>query len=222
MGRIGLVFTNVAILIPVYIVLLVSAILSSIIAGKLSKFTDQSDSIKTVRKYVGWSTTILWILFVGSLIFFFTIGFLIIPYLVSVPYFYGTLMLLFAIGNIVLSGYFFYTTNIIYKSKDYTSGSSDAKSAFKYSLSVGLMMLFASIFMIWYAIWSMRAYHKEGGLTGDISIAAELAVPELAPFASAAKAMGGTQKLTAGQEATKGSLEQWLALGKTLGKVPKN
>jgi len=185
--RIGLVFTNIAILIPVFILLLVSAIVSSIGAAKMA--TLKESTLETAHKYVTWSTVSLWVLFVGSLVFSFTIGLLIIPWLITIPYLYGGVMIMFALINLVIASILFYAANSIRTSQDYIKGTPDAKSAFNYILSSGIMMLISAIFMVGYSVWSIYKYRKAGGLTGDIVIATELAPlvlgPEAAPISTA-------------------------------------
>ncbi len=198
-SRMGIVFANMVILIPVFAVLLASAIMSSIAAVKINKLQDQSDSVKKAYKFTTGSTITLWILSVGSLVFSFTIGLFIIPWLVGIPYLYGAVMFIFAIINLVMAGIFFYNTNAIRKSIDYKNAEENAKSAFKYCLSIGLMMLFAALFMIGYAIWSVYKYHKGGGLAGDINIALEVApllIPGVGEVAVGSEVLGGIAKGT--------------------------
>ena len=58
-SRIGLVVGNMALLIPVFILLLISAIMSSVGAAKLTKL-EQSDVVKNAHKMVTTSTVVLW------------------------------------------------------------------------------------------------------------------------------------------------------------------
>ena len=164
--RIGIIAANIAILIPVFTVLIASAVMSSMVAVKIKKLTDQNISVKKALKYATRSTIALWILSVGSILFSFTIG---------IPYLYGVIMIIFAIINLVIAGIFFYTCIVIRKSTDYKNNTENAKSAYKYSLIIGLMLLCAAIFMIGYAVWSINKYIKGGGLSGDLALAAKIA-----------------------------------------------
>ncbi len=182
-SRIGLVFSNLAMLIPVFILLIASAIMSSIGAAKIASLNDQ-DAVANAHKYVTMSTVLLWIIFAGGFVFSFTIGLFIIPYLITIPYLYGGIMIMFALLNFVIAGILFYAANAVRGSKDYQDGTDDAKSAFNNCLITGIMMVIAAIFMIGYALFSIHKYRKAGGLRGDIAVGAEIGAvlqPEFAP-----------------------------------------
>ena len=170
-SRIGIVFANIAALIPVFIVLLLSAIMSSEGASKLAKLNGVSEA----HKWVTLSTIGLWVLFGGGLVFAFTFGLFLIPWLVTVPYLYGAVLVLLAIVNIVFAGIFFYGANKARLNKAYKDTSSanhkDAKSAFKTLLICGLMMTFGAVFMFGYSIFAIVHYRKGGGITGDVALA---------------------------------------------------
>ncbi len=183
-SRIGIVFSNIAILIPVYILLIVSAIMSSIGAAKIASLDDQA-AVATAHKYVTNSTILLWLLFAGGLVFSFTIGIFIIPWLVTIPYLYGGVMILFSILNLVISGLLFYSANAVRLSTDYKNGTDDAKSAYTMCLSTGLMMVITAIFLIAYSAFTIYKYHKGGGLRSDIVVGSEIGAivaPEFAPI----------------------------------------
>jgi len=186
-SRIGIVFANIAVLIPVFILLIVSAIMSSIGAAKIASLKDQ-DAVGTAHKYVTTSTVLLWLLFAGSIVFSFTIGLFIIPWIVTIPYLYGGVMIIFAILNLVIAGLLFYSANAVRKSKDYKDGTNDAKSAYNNCLITGIMMVIAAIFMIAYSAFTIYKYRKAGGVRADIVVGAEvgaIVAPEFAPVLAA-------------------------------------
>ena len=169
-GRIGIVFSNSLIIIPVFILLLVTAIMTSIGAAKLDDLTGTS----TAHQWVSWSTVALWILFVGGLGFMFTIGLFIIPWVVTIPYLFGGALSIFGVVNLAIAGILFYGANAARTSPEYkdTSDSNhdNAKTAFNTLLISGLMMTIASLLMFGYSAFTIYKYHKEGGLTGDVAL----------------------------------------------------
>jgi len=174
-SRIGLVALNFAILLPVFAVLLTSAILSSIIQNNLKKFTDTSVAqVATYIKRLKWT---LWILTVGGILFF-IFGIILLPTLMLITYLYSFLTILLAIGYLVISGYFFYASVIISKSTDYKNKTAESDTAYKDCVRAGLLMMFAGIFMIGYAVWSSFHYYKIGGIKADIGyiVAPEAAI----------------------------------------------
>jgi hypothetical protein len=180
-GRIGLVLSNIILLIPVYILLLITAIMSSIGAENLKNL---SNGDKAYSKMVKVTIT-LWVLFGGSLIFFLTLGLFIMPYLIGIPYLYGGLMFIFAIINFVLSIYLFYGANVARTSNEFKNKDKKANKAFNNLLVCGILMFVGSILMIIYGIYIIYKYSKIGGITGDIKIGSEIAPiiqPELAPL----------------------------------------
>ncbi len=189
--RLGLVFSNMAMLIPVFIILATTAVLSAIGAAKLAKLK-RNDTIDNARKWVNNSTIALWAIFGGVLIFSFTIGLAVLPTLVSMPYLYGGILILFALVNLTLAGMLLYGANAARTSDEYKAGDSNAKSAFNNLLICGILMVVAAIFMIGYTVYTIVKYRRGGGFTGDIAVAAEVAPLILGPEAiPISKAVGG-------------------------------
>jgi hypothetical protein len=195
-SRFGLIFTNFAILMPVFIVLIVTAITTSIASAKINSLKDQTEAIKKSYKYVTLTTIALWCLFAGGIFG----GIFFIPFLALFPYLFGGIMFLFAIINMVMAGVMFYAAISVKNTSDYKNNNNDAKSAYNQSVYSGLGLMFASIFMVGYSIWSIYHYNKIGGLTGDVAIAAQI-VPFVAPeFAIPASMAGQYAQQQLGQQ----------------------
>ena len=200
-ARISLVAGNIAMLIPVFILLLVSAIMSAIGASNLAKL-DQSKEVKNAHKLVSWSTVALWVLFGGGFVFASTIGLFIIPWMITIPYLYGGAMILFALINLVIAGILFYGANVAHTSKDYKN-SDAAKSAYSNLLVCGILMVLGAIFMVGYSVFTMHKYRKAGGVTGDVAVAAQYGKYVAPEFAPALAVVGGAaeQQLSDSQKA---------------------
>jgi len=191
-SRFGLVLGNIAMLLPVFIILITSAIMSAIGAANLAKLKDQNESVKNAHKLVTNSTIVLWALFGGGLLFAFTIGLILIPWLITIPYLYGGIMIIFAIINLVLAGILFSGANTARTSKDYKDSNPAAKAAYNNLLICGILMVVSAVFIIGYAVYTIYKYHKMGGVTSDVALASEIGkvvAPEYAvPLAAAGEA----------------------------------
>ncbi len=206
-ARIGLIAGNMAMLIPVFILLLVSAIMSAIGAANLAKLDDQSKTVKNAHKLVSWTTVALWVIIGGGFVFSFTLGLFIIPMVINIPYLYGGVMILFALLNLMLAGILFYGANAARTSKDYKAGSKDAKSAYSNLLVCGILMVLGAIFMIGYSVFTIHKYRKGGGVAGDVALVGKYGkyvAPEFAP-AFAVVGSAAEQQLS---ESQKAELEQ--------------
>ena len=176
--------------------------MSSVGAAKLTKL-EQSDVVKNAHKMVTTSTVVLWVLFAGSLLFAFTLGLFFIPWMINIPYLYGTVMVLFALLNLAISGIMFYGANAARTSKEYKADNADAKSAYNNLLGCGIMMTVAAVFMVGYAVFTVHKYHKAGGISADVALAGKyggtVLAPELAvPLAAVGKTAEG--QLTEAQQ----------------------
>jgi hypothetical protein len=200
--RIGVVLLNILILFPAYLLLVISAIMSSVTAADIAKLKDQNPGVKNAHKWVTTVTIMLWLLSAGMIGFSMTLGLVVIPWLVSVPYLYGFIMILFSLLNLAIAGILFYAANVVQKSEDYKNGDKTAKEAFKSSLTIGLLMVGASLFLLGYSVYTISSYYSAGGITGDIVMAAKVApaiVPEIGAPAAAIGALA-QQGLTSGQK----------------------
>jgi hypothetical protein len=167
-GRIGMVLLNVAVLIPVYIFLLISAILTSKIVTHL-KALEQTEEVKGITTTVGHVRIALWALFIGGLVFSFTFGIVLIPLIVEIPYLYAFVLTLLGVVNAVLAGFLFYNAYKLRKIAGYDS-SEEAQSAYKRLLVCGGLMIGASLFMFGYSVVTVYRYRGSGGLTGDAAL----------------------------------------------------
>lgn len=200
--RISIIVGNVAMMFPVYILLLVTAIMSSIGQSHLDKLAKTS-STTFAYNLVQKTTIALWILFAGGLVFSFTFGLFIIPAIVSIPYLYGGIMILFAILNMYLAGTLFYGANAARISDEFKNGNTHAKESFKTLVICGILMVVTSVFMFGYSMYTMTSYNRQGGVTGDIAMiadAGQIAAPQFAPILGVVGA-AAKQNLSTDQQA---------------------
>jgi len=182
-SRIRMIIISFIVMIPLFILLLASAIVSSIAQEGLSELKDQNSSIKNAHKYVKYCTITLWVLFALSVL-----GSVWTVFIASMPYIYAMIMGVFIIVNLVVAGVFFYAANAVRESKDYKEGTKESKKVFSELIGIGVAMVVASGLLFVYIIWNIHKYRKEGGLTGDIGYISEagmVVAPEFAPVWSA-------------------------------------
>ena len=215
MGRLSVVFTNVLILIPVFILLLASAIIATKDLSTLKKVKEE-----TAAKWMRVVEIALWILFAGGLVFSFTIGIILIPWVITIPYLHGFVLVTLGIINFLASIVFFYAANAIrgsdaYKKEDDKNHARDV-AGFKRLVGGGVAMLLASLFMVIYSVVTIISYHRGGGLTGDAALVGkyggdiamlagqpELAIPLQALGGAAEKNLNEGQKQQLGARADK-------------------
>jgi hypothetical protein len=173
-SRAGIVFGNAILLVPVFVLLIVSAIMTSISAANINKLPDTSQ----IYRYTRNITVTLWVLFGASIVFMFTIGILVLPMLVAYPYLYGFIMILFAILNISLAGILFYVSTKVKSNPKYNTD--EGQKAYKNSLIPAILMLSAGIFMFIYSVYSIYKYRKLGGMTADMQLVSQFVAPEFA------------------------------------------
>jgi len=178
-SRIGMIITNFLIMIPLFILLLASAIISSMAQESLSKLADQSDAIKNSHDYVRYCTITLWVLFAIAFL-----GNIFIGMVASIPYLYAFIMGIFIVVNLTIAGIFFYSANNVRNSSDYKQNTDASITLFRQLLGIGIIMVVSSMLLLFYIIWGIRKYHKEGGVAGDVGYISEAGMviaPELAP-----------------------------------------
>ena len=172
--RLGLVVKNVLVLIPVFIVIVVSAILSAVGAKNLSELDDSNKNVERASKMVTNITIALWSILVIGFILTSIIGLFII----QIPYLYGTAMIIYSLVNLALAGILFYASWAIRTSTEYKDPKNiknvNAQSAFNNLLICGILMLVAAIFTFIYAIYIMQAYSAQGGLSADAEMLANV------------------------------------------------
>ena len=171
--RVASIFTNFILLIIIFIILFIIAIMSSVILDKMKKIKDQTP-IVTALKNIKFLKKYFWIFVVGSLIFFLTIGFFLTPWLISFPYIFGILIIIFSLINLVISGFYFSISSAISKTNDFKKNSEDATKAHHSCIVVGTILLILSLFLIIYSIWTIYDYYKYGGLKSDIKLGTKL------------------------------------------------
>lgn len=147
--------SNILVLIPIFIVLVSAASMSSNGGSKLLKLSKQTKKIKKAHEYVVRVTVALWILVILSGIILIFTGLV-----ATIPYLYGGVMIAYAIINIVFAGMIFYGADAARTSEDYKDGKENAESAFKTLLFCGLLMLLMSLFLIIYSVHTIRKYHS--------------------------------------------------------------
>ena len=165
-SRIEFILVNVLILIPVFMIILASAIMSKRAVAAMKSVSGIDKEVE----YVKAAEMTLWILFVGGLAFMFTIGMFIMPWLVTIPYLFGIVMMVFAIGNLALAAIMFYSAAKVSKTTAYTSKNKQALSAHKDLMITGIIMTVSALFVIGYTVFAIHKYRKGGGLRGDMAL----------------------------------------------------
>ena len=161
-GRLGLLLGNSALIIPVFILILISAILTSVASSKLQKKYNSEE----ISKWVKASTISLWSLFIGGLIIMFTMGVIV----VTIPYLFNGGLIIFSLLNISIAGILFYAYNQIKKNPDYNE---EDKSTLNLMLASGIIQIISGILLLIYSIYSIHKYRKGGGVTGDVALVGE-------------------------------------------------
>ena len=178
-SRIGMIFTNFIIMIPLFILLIASAIISSIAQSNIADLADQNPSIKNAHNLIRYSTITLWILFAIAIL-----GNAVIGLVASIPYLYAMIMGVFILVNIAVAIVFFYSANAVRNSQDYKDNKEKALTLFKQLIGIGITMVVSAGLLLIYIFWGIHKYRKEGGLTGDIGYISEagmVVAPEFAP-----------------------------------------
>lgn len=210
-SRLGMIVTNFLTMIPLFILLIASAIMSSITQNGLSKLSDQNKDIQNAHRFVKYCTITLWILFAIALL-----GNAFIGLVAALPYLYAMIMGVFMLVNFSVAGVFFYAANSVRNSADYKKGSADAETLFKQLIGTGIAMVISCALLFIYIFWGIHKYRKQGGLTGDIGYVSEAGMfvaPEFAPVWAAGQeysrdALGDAYGDRAGQ------MQSLFALGK--------
>lgn len=171
-NRLSSILLNLIIMLPLIILLLASAIISSISANDVKSLGSEMNK---VYKMITYSTLILWATFGISLL-----GSIFVSMFASWPYLFAGLMFIFVILNVSLAGVFFYSVNKISNTASYKKKDSKAVRAHKNLLGIGIAMVISSILVIIYTFWDIYRYRKEGGLSGDVVLTAQ-AIPYIAP-----------------------------------------
>jgi len=166
-SRIGFIFTNFLLLIPVFALLATTAVMSAVGAAELDKLGDAS----TAHKWVTLSTLVLWGLLVGGILFLFTIGLSMMPFLMSMPYIFAFIMTIFCFVNLAIAGVMFYGAASARNSK---STNTVSKTKAEHALIwCGSLMTLSAIFLMAYTAYEIHKYRKGGGLTGDVAVVGE-------------------------------------------------
>lgn len=172
------IIINLLILIPIYIMLFVAAVFSSIISAKLAGL----DDIGSAYGWSIWASVALWI----SVIFIFLPALIFISTIVGLSaYIFVTFLALVIILNLIIIGFYTYVIVKVLGSSD-----SDTSSAFWYSSILITFLSISSLGMLLYSIWSIKDYRRCGGARGDVkytledsSKVAEYVAPLAAPIA---------------------------------------
>lgn len=171
-GRLGLLVKNILVLIPVFIVIVVSAILSSVGATNFAQLDPSNENVKRASQFVTNITIALWSILVVGFILTGVIGIFII----QIPYLYGGALIIYSLVNLVFAGILFYAAWAARTSSEYTKPDDpkheQAQIAFNNMLICGVLMLVAAIFTFIYAVYVMNAYSEMGGLSADAAFVA--------------------------------------------------
>lgn len=160
--RVGMIFLNLVILIPVLIMLVVTSILTGKLTDDL-KTVEEVENVDEIIYYLNAIKYTLWGITAMCVLFVFTL-----PLVTAIPYLYGFVMITLSLALLTIASYYFYLFYTI-------RGNRDSKDAVNKLIASGSMMAATAIFLIVYSIYTIRKYSKSGGVTGDVAVVGDLA-----------------------------------------------
>jgi MFS family permease len=184
--RLGFFTGNTFLFLFFMAVIFVMAIMSSIGSRTLSQLSNQTNNVKTAKKWVVIATLCLWGALALSLF-----GIFLIPFIITWPYLFAFVIILVIIFNLLLATVYFFTANVIRNSSEYKSNNKNSVFSFNTMMGIGIGLILMSLILGIYTIIEIKNYNKQGGLYADAMLAAQVVpyiAPEYAPVANVANA----------------------------------